>query len=82
MPDPRPLLDDLTRRGVRLSARDQSLVVDAPKGVLTVSDRAAPQARKHGSLELLTPRPVSWEEPALGDDQPGIVTERPDRADA
>ena len=46
----------LNQRGVRVEARAGRLIVDAPRGVLTLEDRKALQAQKPGILRLLARR--------------------------
>ena len=47
------IVKDLHRRGVRLSAKGDRLVVDAPKGVLTDGDRAVLRNQKKTIIEML-----------------------------
>jgi hypothetical protein len=47
------LLESLAHRGVRRSARDDRLVVDAPRGVLTAEDRAELGRHKREILAAL-----------------------------
>jgi hypothetical protein len=50
---PAALMADLTARGVRVTARGETLRVDAPRGVLTASDRAALVEHKPALLAAL-----------------------------
>ncbi len=47
------LLESLRKRGVRIQARDDRLIIDAPQGVLTVSLRHEIATRKPELLKLL-----------------------------
>jgi len=75
------LMGCLSRRGVRLTAQEERLVIDAPRGVLTDADREELRAHKAELVALLTPPPTTSEG---GFGQPPVITGidvvTPDRA--
>ena len=62
--DARTLLENLTRRGVRLTAEPPKLVAE-PSDLLTDEDRQAVRAHKADLLGLLAPQPAADAKPGV-----------------
>jgi hypothetical protein len=80
------LLSRLSSLGARVAIEAGELTIRAPRGVLTEADRRAIVEHKPGLIALVVPTLPTWEAlsalrwgPAIGDPEPGLVIDRPDR---